>query len=296
MPLGFGTLTRAVLNRARRGLYAGRRVLSGNQISHDGGNKCAWGLGCTAAAAACACRRRLPPLPAAECTGALLCIAAAWVAAGPPEAANRPPLAGACADQPPAAADPCPLPARRTRSTARPACVRRSRRAWKPNAQNKRLYSEILGRQVQLRVTTAALRCVAWRPPTPRGCTGTGRRWHHAPCSSLQRRPRLACQPHRPPFVQLPMRSILCHAAGTLTRWAAWMLTSFRCDASAAQRPLGARCSVGGQPLLVGACQRCEMAAAAGWLPPSLLCRQLLALLPCCPVAACSLRITLQPN
>lgn len=39
MPLGLGSLTRAVCNRARRGLYAGRKVLSGNQISENGGNK-----------------------------------------------------------------------------------------------------------------------------------------------------------------------------------------------------------------------------------------------------------------
>lgn len=39
MPLGLGSLTRAVCNRARRGLYAGRKVLSGNQISERGGNK-----------------------------------------------------------------------------------------------------------------------------------------------------------------------------------------------------------------------------------------------------------------
>jgi hypothetical protein len=39
MPLGLGSLARGVCNRARRGLYAGRRVLSGNQISDDGGNK-----------------------------------------------------------------------------------------------------------------------------------------------------------------------------------------------------------------------------------------------------------------
>ena len=45
MPLGFASLTRAVCNRARRGLYAGRRVLSGNQISDDGGNKCVQGRG-----------------------------------------------------------------------------------------------------------------------------------------------------------------------------------------------------------------------------------------------------------
>ncbi|KAL4857787.1 54S ribosomal protein L24 [Chlorella vulgaris] len=74
MPLGLGSFTRAVCNRARRGLYAGRRVLSGNQISEDGGNK--------------------------------------------------------------------------------------SRRTWKPNSHNKRLYSHILARMVPLRVTAAALRTI----------------------------------------------------------------------------------------------------------------------------------------
>lgn len=39
LPLGLGSLTRAVCNRARRGLFAGRRVLFGNRISEDGGNK-----------------------------------------------------------------------------------------------------------------------------------------------------------------------------------------------------------------------------------------------------------------
>lgn len=28
-----------VLNRARRGLYGGKRVLSGNKVSEDGGNR-----------------------------------------------------------------------------------------------------------------------------------------------------------------------------------------------------------------------------------------------------------------
>ncbi|PRW45122.1 54S ribosomal mitochondrial [Chlorella sorokiniana] len=72
LPLGLGSLTRAVCNRARRGLYAGRLVRFGNQISEDGGNK--------------------------------------------------------------------------------------SRRNWKPNAHNKRLYSALLDKMVRLRVTTAALR------------------------------------------------------------------------------------------------------------------------------------------
>lgn len=39
MPLGLGTLTRAVFKRARRGLYAGKKILSGNNVSEDGGNR-----------------------------------------------------------------------------------------------------------------------------------------------------------------------------------------------------------------------------------------------------------------
>lgn len=39
MPLGIEGLARAVTKRARRGLYAGKKVLSGNNISEDGGNK-----------------------------------------------------------------------------------------------------------------------------------------------------------------------------------------------------------------------------------------------------------------
>lgn len=35
---------------------------------------------------------------------------------------------------------------------------RRSRRTWKPNVHNKRLYSHILDSMVRLRVTAAALR------------------------------------------------------------------------------------------------------------------------------------------
>lgn len=39
MPLGVVSITRGVLNRARRGLYAGRLVRSGNNVSEDGHNK-----------------------------------------------------------------------------------------------------------------------------------------------------------------------------------------------------------------------------------------------------------------
>ena len=37
---------------------------------------------------------------------------------------------------------------------------RKTRRAWKPNVQRKRLYSEALGELVRLNVTTHALRCI----------------------------------------------------------------------------------------------------------------------------------------
>jgi hypothetical protein len=38
------------------------------------------------------------------------------------------------------------------------AAARRSRRIWKPNVVCKRLYSEALGQEVQLKLTTTALR------------------------------------------------------------------------------------------------------------------------------------------
>ena len=36
----------------------------------------------------------------------------------------------------------------------------RSRRSWKPNVQDKRLFSYILDRHIQVKVTTHALRCI----------------------------------------------------------------------------------------------------------------------------------------
>ena len=117
MPLGLESLFRAVTKRARRGLYAGKRVLSGNNVSDDGGNRC----------------RRL----GLSGDGRLR----RWAAAG----RERPDWSAT-------------LPLFRcSPAVFRPAC--RTRRMWKPNSQNKRLYSEILDKMVQLRVTTAALRC-----------------------------------------------------------------------------------------------------------------------------------------
>ena len=49
MPLGIAVFTRAVTKRASRGLYAGKKVLAGNNVSDAGGNR--WGAiqGCIAA-------------------------------------------------------------------------------------------------------------------------------------------------------------------------------------------------------------------------------------------------------
>lgn len=47
MPLGVELVVRGVFNRARRGLYAGKYIRFGNNVSEDGHNKydCArWGL------------------------------------------------------------------------------------------------------------------------------------------------------------------------------------------------------------------------------------------------------------
>ncbi|DBA91472.1 hypothetical protein WJX77_007809 [Trebouxia sp. C0004] len=74
MPLGVSQVARAVMGRSRRGLFGGKRILSGNKVSEDGGNK--------------------------------------------------------------------------------------SRRVWKPNVQKTTLYSNALERNVQLKVTAYALRCI----------------------------------------------------------------------------------------------------------------------------------------
>eukprot|EP00475_Leptophrys_vorax_P007696 TRINITY_DN14881_c1_g1_i2.p2 TRINITY_DN14881_c1_g1~~TRINITY_DN14881_c1_g1_i2.p2 ORF type:complete len:135 (+),score=12.06 TRINITY_DN14881_c1_g1_i2:570-974(+) len=39
MPLGLELIGRAVMRRARRGLYAGKEIKFGNKISEDGGNR-----------------------------------------------------------------------------------------------------------------------------------------------------------------------------------------------------------------------------------------------------------------
>ncbi|KAL3137481.1 hypothetical protein ABBQ38_004770 [Trebouxia sp. C0009 RCD-2024] len=74
MPVGVGQAARAALGRSRRGLFGGKRRLSGNKVSEDGDNK--------------------------------------------------------------------------------------SRRCWNPNVQKTTLYSSTLDRNVQLKVTTYALRCI----------------------------------------------------------------------------------------------------------------------------------------
>jgi large subunit ribosomal protein L28 len=53
-------------------------------------------------------------------------------------------------------------PARRAaaRHSPPPPAARRTRRTWKPNAQTASLFSDILGRRIRLRVTTAALRSI----------------------------------------------------------------------------------------------------------------------------------------
>jgi ribosomal protein L28 len=90
--MGGGKKAATVCSRALRGLFAGRTVRHGNNVSEDGGNR--WARGSK--------------------------FAPRW-------------------------ADP-----------ARP----RTRRMWKPNAQRKRVYSELLGHMVPLSLTTHTLRCI----------------------------------------------------------------------------------------------------------------------------------------
>jgi len=83
-----------VCKRALRGLFAGRSVRFGNNVSEDGGNRC--------------------------------------VSASAPQLA----VAALTRDE------------------------HRTRRMWKPNAQKKRVYSEMLDRMVPISLTTHTLRCI----------------------------------------------------------------------------------------------------------------------------------------
>jgi hypothetical protein len=60
MPLGIVAFTRAVTKRASRGLYAGKKVLAGNNVSEDGGNR--WARGGRAPARFLVGRRSPSPL------------------------------------------------------------------------------------------------------------------------------------------------------------------------------------------------------------------------------------------
>jgi large subunit ribosomal protein L28 len=42
----------------------------------------------------------------------------------------------------------------------KPFSLKKTRRVWLPNIQRKRLFSQILGKEIQLKVTTAALRTI----------------------------------------------------------------------------------------------------------------------------------------
>ena len=54
-----------------------------------------------------------------------------------------------------------PLPNTEASSDSATTCVHRSRRFWKPNVQKTTLYSNILERNIQLKVTAYALRLVS---------------------------------------------------------------------------------------------------------------------------------------
>ncbi len=76
MPLGVEQVVRGVVSRARRGLYGGRTILSGNKVSEDGKNKCGPSSACATSHSSggllqsCQCRLRwctcIKELPAAS--------------------------------------------------------------------------------------------------------------------------------------------------------------------------------------------------------------------------------------
>ncbi len=104
-----------VCSRAQRGLFAGKTVRFGNNVSEDGGNRCA-ALQTTRAERAAGSHAHGSDSAHARFSDAL-CVSAF----------------------------------RFPRST---------RRNWKPNAQRKRVFSELLGRMLPLSLTTHTLRCI----------------------------------------------------------------------------------------------------------------------------------------
>jgi large subunit ribosomal protein L28 len=105
-----------VCSRAQRGLFAGKTVRFGNNVSEDGGNRCA-----------------------------ALQTTRAERAAGSFSQAHGSDSAHARFSH-----------ALRLRFSA----PRSTRRNWKPNAQRKRVFSELLGRMLPLSLTTHTLRCI----------------------------------------------------------------------------------------------------------------------------------------
>ncbi|EOY29220.1 Ribosomal L28 family, putative [Theobroma cacao] len=118
--------SKVVMNRAKRGLYAGRHIQFGNRISEDGGNKYFFLFHsitpcfCPEGICGVVFRRQYWP----------------WLSKnGENDSCSQPLVLGIKA-------------------------LVQSRRSWKPNVQDKRLFSYILDRHIRVKVTTHALRCI----------------------------------------------------------------------------------------------------------------------------------------
>jgi len=94
MPLGVEQVVRGLVSRARRGLYGGRTILSGNKVSEDGKNKCGPFFACATSQSnggsleSCLCRPRWymrNKVPPAACTNqpALLGVDTSRATSGP---------------------------------------------------------------------------------------------------------------------------------------------------------------------------------------------------------------------
>ncbi|KAK2982615.1 hypothetical protein RJ640_014994 [Escallonia rubra] len=121
--------TKVVMGRAQRGLFAGRHIQFGNQVSEKGGN--------------------------ASLSGRSDCSALLLVENKKREVITQKELPSPKGHLLPEAA----LGSLREYSR-NSLCGDRSRRSWKPNVQEKRLFSYILDRHIRVKVTTHALRCI----------------------------------------------------------------------------------------------------------------------------------------
>ncbi|KAL9296693.1 hypothetical protein ACSQ67_022589 [Phaseolus vulgaris] len=118
--------SKVVMNRAKRGLFAGRHIQFGNRVSEDGGNKFFKGQLLVNFALTPSISEDIPPPIEVINSTFHVVMGTLW---------------------------------ERGQLQLKKSNVR-TRRTWKPNVQEKRLFSYILDRHVRVKVTTHAIRCI----------------------------------------------------------------------------------------------------------------------------------------